>query len=253
MLEGGARPAAHHAAPAAGGGRRDCASPPAGLGIAWPDGASAGRVIATLDPADPRGAALVDHAAELMRGAGYTAVRRLAAGRPAPRRRRRALRPRDRAAAAPGRPLRDRGLSEPRRRPRGARPGRGTALPRLPDGDGRRPTGAPRPPSAAPSTSPRRSLLADRVGEEFDGRRHRRRRAASATASAKAAAPRGSRAGTIALDDPPVRARCTGPLPLGERVRVRLVKADPKRPARSSFELVTPRPSGEGRDGPLQG
>src|SRR5207249_11169613 len=37
------------------------------LGIAWPDGASAGRVIATVDPADPRGAAFLDRAAELMR------------------------------------------------------------------------------------------------------------------------------------------------------------------------------------------
>jgi hypothetical protein len=35
--------------------------------------------------------------------------------------------------------------------------------------------------------------------------------------------------GTVALDDPPVRARCDGELPLGERVPVRLVIADPKR------------------------
>jgi hypothetical protein len=32
----------------------------------------------------------------------------------------------------------------------------------------------------------------------------------------------------VALDDPPVRARCAGELPLGERVRVRLAVADPK-------------------------
>jgi hypothetical protein len=31
----------------------------------------------------------------------------------------------------------------------------------------------------------------------------------------------------VALDAPPVRARCTGELPLGERVTVRLVTADP--------------------------
>jgi exoribonuclease R len=42
------------------------------LGIAWPDGASAGDVIAAVDPSKPRGAAFVDQAAELMRGAGYT-------------------------------------------------------------------------------------------------------------------------------------------------------------------------------------
>lgn len=34
--------------------------------------------------------------------------------------------------------------------------------------------------------------------------------------------------GSIALDDPPVFARCQGELPLGERVRVRLMTADPK-------------------------
>ncbi|KKK04589.1 hypothetical protein LQ51_18700, partial [Micromonospora sp. HK10] len=33
--------------------------------------------------------------------------------------------------------------------------------------------------------------------------------------------------GTVALDEPPVRARCLGELPLGERVTVRLVTADP--------------------------
>ncbi len=45
----------------------------ASLGIDWPDGASPGRVIAAVDPADARGAAFLDQAAELLRGAGYTA------------------------------------------------------------------------------------------------------------------------------------------------------------------------------------
>jgi hypothetical protein len=36
--------------------------------------------------------------------------------------------------------------------------------------------------------------------------------------------------GTVAIDDPPVRARCDGAgLPLGGRIRVRLVEADPVR------------------------
>ncbi len=43
------------------------------LGIDWPAAASPGRVIASVDPGDPRGAAFLDQAAELMRGAGYTA------------------------------------------------------------------------------------------------------------------------------------------------------------------------------------
>ena len=34
--------------------------------------------------------------------------------------------------------------------------------------------------------------------------------------------------GTIALTEPPVRARCEGELPLGEHIQVRLVVADPK-------------------------
>jgi exoribonuclease R len=43
------------------------------LGIAWPAGASVGSVLASVNPAEPRAAAFVDHAAELMRGAAYTA------------------------------------------------------------------------------------------------------------------------------------------------------------------------------------
>ena len=33
--------------------------------------------------------------------------------------------------------------------------------------------------------------------------------------------------GTVAVDDPAVRARCLGKLPLGERIPVRLTTADP--------------------------
>src|SRR5262249_31062196 len=43
------------------------------LDITWPEAESVGRVLARVDPANPRGAAFVDQAAELMRGAGYTA------------------------------------------------------------------------------------------------------------------------------------------------------------------------------------
>ena len=34
--------------------------------------------------------------------------------------------------------------------------------------------------------------------------------------------------GTVALDDPAVRARCLGVLPLGERITATLTVADPK-------------------------
>jgi exoribonuclease R len=55
-------------------------------------------------------------------------------------------------------------------------------------------------------------LLHDRVGERF----------------AAAVLEVHQDAGSVALDDPPVRARCEGAdLPLGGRVRVRLAVADP--------------------------
>ena len=80
-------------------------------------------------------------------------------------------------------------------------------------------------------------LLADRVGEEFDAavldvdeRRDQGQR------------PRTPAGGVVALDDPPVRARCAATLPLGERVRVRLVQGrTPATPDRASSRTgVTP-------------
>jgi exoribonuclease R len=68
-------------------------------------------------------------------------------------------------------------------------------------------------------------LLRDRVGEKFD--------AAVLEVDAPQVEPPGAGkqprkpGGTVAVDDPPVRARCEGELPLGERVAVRLVTADP--------------------------
>jgi len=44
------------------------------LGVRWPRGTSAGRVIAQVDGGTPRGAAFLGHAAELLRGAAYTAM-----------------------------------------------------------------------------------------------------------------------------------------------------------------------------------
>jgi exoribonuclease R len=54
-------------------------------------------------------------------------------------------------------------------------------------------------------------LLADSVGHTFD-------------AAVIDVNPKGG--GTVALREPAVRATCDGELPLGELVRVRLVKAD---------------------------
>lgn len=60
-------------------------------------------------------------------------------------------------------------------------------------------------------------LLRDRVGEEFD----------VAVLDADPGTAKRAPRGTVALDDPAVIARCAGAPPVGERVRVRLVTADP--------------------------
>ncbi len=45
----------------------------ASLDVPWPAHASVGAVVTSVDPASPRGAAFLNQAAELLRGAGYTA------------------------------------------------------------------------------------------------------------------------------------------------------------------------------------
>ncbi len=194
----------------------------AGLGIAWLDGATVGQVIAGVDPGNPRGAALVDQAADLMRGAGYTAFDGEA--------------PADRAhgavaapyahVTAPLRRLADRyttevclSLTDGREIPdwvRRALP----LLPRVMEQSDRRASAAER----GAIDLAEAVLLADRIGEEFD--------AAVLDVDAPRTARNGEQrrpGGTIAIDEPPVRARCEGDLRLGERVPVRLVKADPQR------------------------
>jgi exoribonuclease R len=197
----------------------------AGLGIGWPPGASVGEVVASVDPAQPRAAAFLDHAAELMRGAGYTAFD--------------GDRPDDPghgavAAAyahvtAPLRRLADRYVTEVCLALHAGTPvpdWSRTALPRLPDVMATTDRVASAAERAAVELT-EAVLLRDRVGEEFDAAvldvDHPR-----PDVSASGRPARGS-GGTVALDDPPVRARCAGELPLGERVRVRLVTADPTR------------------------
>jgi exoribonuclease R len=189
----------------------------ASLGIDWPEGASPGRVIASVDPGDPRHAAFLDHAAELMRGAGYTAFDGAVPEHP------------EQAAVAapyahvtaPLRRLADRHATEVCLAlhagidvPDWVR----AALPRLPDAmsvSDRRASAANR--GAIDLTEA--VLLQGRVGEKFeaavldieepnrDGHPHR---------------------AVIAIDDPPVRARCEGEeFTLGSRVPVTLTVADP--------------------------
>jgi exoribonuclease R len=235
------------------------------LGIPWPDGARVGAVIAAVDPAHPRGAAFLDQAAELLRGAAYTAF-----GVAAPAESGRVA---TAGSVAGGTEPRESGArreteSGGRREAEsgGLRESEGVAG--LPADAGHGGVGAP----YAHVTAPLRRL-ADRYATEvclslYEGRAvpgwvldalPRLPKAMSSTDRVAGAADRGAidlaeavllqgrigevfeaavldrdeangkrpAGGTIALDEPAVRAKCLGDLPLGERVPVRLTAADP--------------------------
>ncbi len=227
----------------------------AGLGVRWPDGATVGAVVAGVDPADPRGAAFLDQAAELLRGAGYTAFDGVPPDDPGHS----GVGAAYAHVTAPLRRLADRyatevclALHDGRAVPDWAR----QALPKLPEVmgvTGRMVSAAER--SAVELVEA--VLLARRVGEEFDaavldvdappaardGAGGRAPQAPGDGAAGRAPQPPGDGApsrtagdgrpprrpgGSVALDEPPVRARCQGDLRLGERLRVRLVVADPE-------------------------
>ena len=215
---------------------REAAGP---LGIRWPEGARVGEVVAAVDPGEPRGAAFLDQAAELLRGAAYTAFGVTPAGgsdrsgaehgaRNVP------------AGAGPGLPedvghsgvgaayahvtaplrrLADRCATEICLSLYGGSPVPGwalEALPRLPKAM----SATDRVANAADRGAidlAEAVLLQGRVGEVFEA------------AVLDRDEPNGKRpaGGTIALDEPAVRAKCLGDLPLGQRVDVRLTAADP--------------------------
>jgi exoribonuclease R len=202
-----------------------------GLGIRWSDDVGVGEVIAALDPGSPRAAAFIDHAAELLRGAAYTAFD----GDPPAEPNHGAVAASYAHVTAPLRRLADRyateaclsiasgdAVSDWVRQ----------ALPRLPEVmavSDRRASAAER----GAVDLAEAVILAGRVGEQFDAavidvdypRPASDRRDEHQARKQESRPP----AGTVALDDPPVRARCAGQLPLGERIRVRLVTADPGR------------------------
>lgn len=179
------------------------------LGLAWPDGALPGEVLADLDPTDPRSVALLEHAASLLRGAGYTPFdgappgQTLHSGIGAPYAH----------VTAPLRRLVDRYGTEICLALHAGTPVPDWARSALP--------GLPAEMAAADHVAHEVDravvdateawLLQDRVGEVFD--------AVVLDADAHA--------GTVVLDAPPVRARCTGDhLPVGNRIRVTLTDAD---------------------------
>jgi exoribonuclease R len=189
----------------------------ASLGIPWPDAASPGRVIAAVNAGDPRGAAFLDHAAELMRGAGYTAFDGALPEQP------------EQAAVAapyahvtaPLRRLADRYVTEVCLAlhagvevPEWAR----AALPKLPDvmsGADHRANVATR--GAIDLTEA--VLLEGRVGEAFEAA------VLDLEDHNHGKPPRA----VVAIDDPAVQARCEGAdFQVGTRIQVRLAVADPK-------------------------
>ncbi len=179
------------------------------LDVRWPDGASVGQVVGGLDPARPRHAAFLDQAADLLRGAAYTPF----AG-PAPQDREHGGVGAPYAhVTAPLRRLADRYVTEvclALHEGRTPADWAAEALPRLPKvmADSDRVANAA---ERAALDLAEAVLMEPRVGQVFDA----------------VVVDVGREGGTIALDEPPVRARCAGTLPLGERVRVRLVAADP--------------------------
>ena len=198
------------------------------LDIDWPSDATIGRVVAAVDPAEPRAAAFIDEAAELLRGSGYTTMEGAVPSQPlhggvaAPYAH----------VTAPLRRLADRYATETCLHlvagtpvPEWVR----AALGRLPEAmaaSGRKASAAER----GAIDLAEAVLLQGSVGEEFDavvldvvpGRDDRQPSA------------------TIAIDEPPVRARCFGAARLGEQVRVRLTRADPVQRL-VTFEFVAAR------------
>ncbi|WP_409329343.1 RNB domain-containing ribonuclease [Trujillonella humicola] len=197
-------------APATVAALRRLAAP---LGVDWPSGAAPGAVVAALDPARPGHAAFLEEAAGLLRGAAYTPLDGAVPDDPghggvgAPYAH----------VTAPLRRLVDRfgtevclALSagrEPDPAVRAALP----ELPALMAASDRRARAVER----AVVDATEAWLLRDRVGQEFD---------------AVAVDADGTR-GTVVLTEPVVRARCTGVLTPGTRLRVRLVEADAQRRA----------------------
>lgn len=179
------------------------------LGIAWPDDALPGDVLATLDRGNSHHVALIEQAASLLRGAGYSSflvgapAQRTHAGIGAPYAH----------VTAPLRRLVDRyagevcvALAAGDPVPAWARD-RLSELPAVMQVSDQRAHQVDR----AVVDTTEAWLLRDRIGERF----------------AAIVLDANEHAATIMLDVPAVRARCDGAnLPVGERVTVRLTEAD---------------------------
>lgn len=180
------------------------------LGVAWPEGAQPGDVLATVDRSNGRHVAFIEHAVSLLRGAAYTPFD----GAPPPQQLHAGIGAPYAHVTAPLRRLVDRYGSE-------------ICL-------------------AAQTNAPIPQWVRDRLPElpatmaAADHRAHAIDRAVVDATEAWLLQPRigqqftamvidaDERAGTIVIDDPAVRARCDGAgLPIGESIQVTLTEADP--------------------------
>jgi exoribonuclease R len=179
------------------------------LGIDWPDGALPGDVLATLDRKNPKHVAFLDHAGSLLRGSSYTVF----------------------DGAAPDQPLHS-GVAAPYAHVT-------APLRRLVDRYGSEICLAAQAKQPVPDWVRERVPQLPKVMEQSDHRAHEIDRAVVDMTEAWLLADRigqtfsatvldsDEKAATVALDDPAVRARCTGrDLPIGQQVSVRLVESD---------------------------
>ncbi len=179
------------------------------LGVTWPDGAQPGDVLATVDRADPRHAAFVEHAVALLRGSAYTAFDGAAPGQPLHA----GLNAPYAHVTAPLRRLVDRYGGEICLAAQARQPIPDwvrARVPELPD-TMQRADRLARVIDRAAVDMTEAWLLGNRIGETFDA----------------VVLEADDRNGTVAIDEPAVRARCSGTdLTVGERVSVRLLQAD---------------------------
>ncbi|GAA2270815.1 RNB domain-containing ribonuclease [Nonomuraea roseoviolacea subsp. roseoviolacea] len=183
----------------------------AALGVAWADDATYGEVVHGLDAKSPQQAAFLHESRVLLRGSGYVAFD----GAPPPMADHAAVGAPYAHVTAPLRRLADRYATEVCLAVAAGEPvpeDVARALPELPPlmtAAGRRGSTVER----ACVDLVEAFLLRDSIGEAFE--------AAVIDVSAD------GRGGQVQLVEPAVIARCDGALPLGEKVTVRLVQADP--------------------------
>jgi exoribonuclease R len=180
-----------------------------GLGVEWPDGESYAAFLRRLDPARPPHAALLSVATHLLRGAGYTAFD----GPPPEDPLHHAIAAPYAHATAPIRRLADRFVSETvlaLHAGRDVPPWCRESLPALP---------------GLMAHADRRERDLDRAVLDFVEAAVLERRVGETFGAVVTAVD--GRGAMVQLTEPAVRARLSGPAPLGERITVRLANADP--------------------------